>query len=267
MMKTSIVSALMMLFVLVACDKKEPEPLSGSGGGMPVENPTDCGKEIIASTPVKVGETGIMLPVGTKICITKDEMEVRVELPAGYAFLTDQENGKTLPVIFSTYTCICSKAGSPCQVFYAEGLGFGCLQSSCSGSCTGKFTYMGYTVEKLMSTTDKAEFFGDPLVQRRIRKTCGIVETPTRRNANPEDMVYVKQEMMGLNYYLLLDKTSIPASMRSNELISSRALCECEGTKVCKLRTVSLRATQADERVIDIYFCDGGCNGCELTVD
>ena len=118
-----------------------------------------------------------------------------------------------------------------------------------------------------MSTTDKAEFFGDPLVQRRIRKTCGIVETPTRRNANPEDMVYVKQEMMGLNYYLLLDKTSIPASMRSNELISSRALCECEGTKVCKLRTVSLRATQADERVIDIYFCDGGCNGCELTVD
>ena len=101
----------------------------------------------------------------------------------------------------------------------------------------------------------------------QIRKNYRDILNTQESMAGRGEPVYVKQEVAGVSYYLLMDRSSIAASVPEAMILPPRAVCECEGTKECKLRTVSLRATSPDEKAIDIYFCDGRCNGCELTVD
>ncbi len=246
-MKTRFVSALVLLMLFAACEKKEPASSGRSTGPVAsVDVPVDCGKEIVAKEPVKVGETGIMLPVGTKLCITKDEMQVRVELPEGFAIVTREgmQAERTLPYFGGTYACYCSGQGSACNVFYADGMGFGCLQSSCTGSCTGKFTYKGYSVERVAVTMEKEKFFALPEVQKAVA------------NVSPMES-YVKMDMYGFSFYVVNDEKAF----------LSKASCDCEGTKACKLKTVSLPLLKAETSKIKIYFCEGGCNGCELTIN
>jgi hypothetical protein len=217
--------------VVFACNKKEPEAaMNAVESAVKMIVPHECAKEIITEKPVKVGETGLVLPIGTKLCFSSDNLEIRVELPVGHNFWSN----KALP-IYATYTCNCSASGSACQVFYAEGLGFGCLQSSCSGSCTGKFTYKGYTVEKVIST--KSEFFELPEVQAEIKKI-----TPTG--------AWSKHEVFGVSFFLVSNEEKFMAA----------ATCDCDGTQACKLKKVKIPF------IATIYFCEGPCNGCELTV-
>ena len=206
-----------------------------------------CGKEIVAVKPVKVGETGIMLPVGTKLCIPKDESEVRVELPADYTFST-KEQGKAAPFVFATYTCLCSQSGSTCQIFFAEGMGFGCLQSSCSGSCTGKFTYKGYTVDRVFYNGDKTAYFDQPEVQEQVIKMYA---------SNDPRKPFVIGELPGVRFAMVNDEAKFLAAVT----------CDCDGTQACKLKVVNIPFIKAANGKIKIYYCDGGCNGCELTVD
>ena len=216
--------------VLFACKKKEGEVVGGVVAETAKMAPPVCAKEIITERPVKVGETGIVLPIGTKLCFSKDELEIKVELPAGYNFWSN----KTLPV-FATYSCNCSASGTACKVFYMEGMGFGCLQSSCSGSCTGKFTYLGYTVDRVIS--GKSDFFSMPEVQKEITK---IKLTGA----------YSRQELFGVSFFLVNDESAFAAA----------ASCNCEGTQACKMKKIKIPFVPA------IYFCEGSCNGCELTV-
>lgn len=230
-MKKMICACFLSALLFVACNKKE----SGSkeAGKAVVQAAKmvqpSCAKEIVTEKPVKVGETGIVLPVGTKLCFSQDNLEIKVELPAGFNFWAN----KVLP-IYATYTCNCSASGSACQVFYADGLGFGCLQSSCSGSCTGKFTYKGYTVDKLIST--KSDFFNLPEAQKEI---AGIKSSDA----------YSKHSVYGVSFFIVNDVAKFMAA----------AKCDCEGTAACKLKTINVFGTK-------IYFCEGTCNGCELTV-
>lgn len=267
MRKMRMMMALLLLVAAAACDKGKNSRVMSEQSTNTERTAVSCGREVIAKVPLKAGETGIWLPIGTKICIAQDETTVSVLLPDGYTFLANAPGGKTLPVPFSTYTCECARSGSFCKVFFAEGLGFGCLQYSCSGSCTGKFTYMGYSVDKVLPTTDKELFLSDVDVQMQIRKNYRDILNTQESMAGRGEPVYVKQEVAGVSYYLLMDRSSIAASVPEAMILPPRAVCECEGTKECKLRTVSLRATSPDEKAIDIYFCDGRCNGCELTVD
>ncbi len=232
-----VLYASLIAMVLFACNKKEPEAaaITGEAAGKMIIDP-GCGKETVTTQPVKVGETGMVLPVGTRLCFTKDELEIRVTLPVGFTFITKGETSKLLP-IYATYTCACSAAGSACKVFYADGLGFGCLQSSCTGSCTGKFTYGGYTVDKIVSTSDKESFFKVPEVQAEVAKM-------------KTDQPYEKRSVFGVSFFIVNDVTKFMAS----------AKCDCEGTAACKLKTISIPFGPK------IYFCEGSCNGCELTV-
>lgn len=240
------VCACFLAVMLFACNKKEPVNVVGAASRAVAA--AACEKQVVAEKPVKVGETGIMLPVGTKICISSDQMEVRVELPPGYAFLSKDDQGameKTLPV-YATYSCACSVSGSACNVFYIDGMGFGCLQSSCSGSCTGKFTYKGYSVDRVISMADKYAFFSDATIQKQVEEMTKNVSTLE---------AYGKFSVMGISFYLVQDE----------KVFLAKASCDCEGTQACKLRTISLpfkTGTQGKK----IYFCEGGCNGCELTV-
>jgi hypothetical protein len=224
------VCACMFGMLLFACNKKEPamaERVGVAATNMAVD--PECAKEIITKAQVKVGETGIVLPVGSKLCFSKDNLEIRVELPTGYNFLSN----KTLPV-YGTYACYCS-ASSACQVFYAEGLGFGCLQSSCSGSCTGKFTYHGYSVDRIIA--GKSDFFNLPEVQKEIA-------------AMQTTEAWSKQSVYGVSFFIVNDE---------KKFMAAGATCNCEGTQACKLKTINMLGKK-------IYFCEGACNGCELTV-
>lgn len=225
-----------VVLVLFACNKKD----SGEAAGQAVVEAAkmvaqECGKEIITEEPVKVGEIGIVLPVKTKLCFSVDNLEIKIELPEGYGFLVKGEN-KLLP-IYATYTCICSAQGSACQVFYAQGLGFGCLQSSCSGSCTGKFTYMGYTIDRVVSTDSKEEFFNLPEVQKEIASL-------------QSDEPWSKHSVYGVSFFIVNNEAKFMTA----------AKCDCEGTQACKLKSLSIPLGPK------IYFCEGTCNGCELTV-
>lgn len=244
-MKSRFVLSFSAIVLFVACNKKEPMPVEKNTTPVVVVDPAECGTEIIADKVVKAGETGIVLPVGTKLCITNDNMEVRVELPQGFAFLSKNENAveRTLPV-FATYACYCSGGGSACNVFYADGMGFGCLQSSCTGSCTGKFTYKGYSVDRVVSTVSKDEFFSQPEVQSAIAKISS-------------DEAYSKQSVYGVSFYLV----------NNEKMFLSKASCDCEGTAACKLKVISLPLLKGATVAKKIYFCEGGCNGCELTVN
>ena len=229
-MKQRICACFFGLMLFAACNKKEERKAERIVGESAKIMSPECGKEIVTEKPVKVGETGIVLPAGTKLCFSVDNLEITVELPAGYNFWAN----KTLP-IYATYTCSCSASGSSCQVFYAEGLGFGCLQSSCSGSCTGKFTYKGYSVDKVIS--GKTEFFNLPEMQKEIA-------------AISSNAPYSKQSVFGVSFYIVNDE----------KLFLPKASCDCEGTAACKLKTISIPLGPK------IYFCEGSCNGCELTV-
>ena len=248
-MKTIVMSALCAMIVLMACNKKEPQPVEKSNPVVRQELPVECGKEIIADKPVKVGETGMILPVGTKLCITTDNLEVRVELPQGFAFLSNDLNTteRALPY-FGTYACYCSGAGSACNVFYGDGLGFGCLQSSCTGSCTGKFTYKGYSVERVINLADKAEFFNAADIQQEIHLLT--------KDVSPLE-AYGKFSVMGIPFYLVQDERAFLA----------KATCDCEGTQACKLKTISQPLAKGETISKKIYYCEGACNGCELTVN
>jgi hypothetical protein len=225
----------MMLF---ACNKKEPATDQKNGTPAAEVDAVDsgCSKEMITDKPVKAGETGIVLPAGTKLCFTPDNLEIRVSLPADYAFVGQGEN-KTLPA-YATYSCTCSQSGSHCQVFYADGMGFGCLQSTCTGSCTGRFTYRGYTVDKLVPTTDKESFFQLPEVQQVVRQLS-------------TDQDYEKTSVFGVPFYLV----------NNEKIFLPKASCDCDGTAACKLKAISIPLGPK------VYFCEGSCNGCELTVN
>ena len=248
-MKRMICVCLLSSLLFVACKKKEQTESEVGKAAVAAAKMAVCGKEIITDKPVKAGETGIILPAGTKLCISPDNLEVRIELPAGYAFLSREISftEKALPV-FATYACYCSVVNNACQVFYAEGLGFGCLQSSFTGSCTGKFTYRGYSVDRVIQLADKDSFFSLSEVQELIQvitKDVSPLET------------YGKYSVFGVSFYLV----------QQEKAFLEKASCDCEGTQACKLKVVTLPLRNGETSAKKIYFCEGGCNGCELTIN
>ena len=77
----------------------------------------------------------LTLPAGSKVTQVSDS-QIDIDLPNGYEFLLHDENDGVSYSSFGSYTCTCSASGS-CKAFHAGEEGYGCLQSSCSGSCTG----------------------------------------------------------------------------------------------------------------------------------
>ncbi len=240
-MKTTVMSALCAIVLFVACNKKEPQATEKNVSADKTVLPAECSKEFIAVKPVKVGETGIFLPAGTKICLATDNSEIRVELPKDYSFALDGFASRPLPIGFATYHCICSGGGA-CQVTFIDELGFGCMHSNCSGSCTGAFTYKGYSVNRVINLSEEKEtFFANPSLQMEI----------ANQYANTTDK-YAQQRIYGVSYFFQLP---------------GKASCDCEGTKACTLKTLGITTDKTAGQSFKIYYCDGPCNGCELTVN
>lgn len=251
-----------VVVLMAACGKKEAKQKEIEQSAITAKS-TACENEVITRQPTKVFGTDILLPVGSKICISKDKVEGRVELPKGYVFIAGNEDDRVSPV-YASYSCTCSESKTACQVFFAQDMGFGCLQNTCTGTCTGKFTVNGNLVHKVVSTNEKLTFFSEPAVQKNIWEKCGTIAFPAE-GTNLSELVYVKQWAFGQAYYLLLNKSNIPPSLQGAEILSSKASCACKTKQFCKLLTVDLPMLKGAK--IKIYFCDGSCSSCELTVD
>ena len=83
----------------------------------------------------------LILPTGSKVTQVSED-QIDIELPDGYEFLLYEENDGVSYSRFGSYSCTCSDQGS-CTVIYNESAGYGCLQSTCGGSCTGTPTSGG----------------------------------------------------------------------------------------------------------------------------
>lgn len=180
--------------------------------------------------------------------LSEDNLQVKVKLPEGFSFAMKQEGktAKPLPVLFTaeaTYACYCSAQGSACNVFYADGMRFGCLQSSCTGSCTGKFTYRRYSVDRVAVTIEADQFF--ELAEVKKAALDAVVTNG-----------YTKPSLYGVNFFVV----------ENEKIFLDKAKCDCECTKVCALKTIFLPMLKGGAAARKIYYCAGTCNGCELTV-
>ena len=110
-------------------------------GNIPMIQPADQkvpAQEVISES--RELTNGIHFPVGTIVQTTASG--IRYELPAGYRTLfTDVAHEDKLPIVWigsaiGGYSCVCSGGGA-CTVIYTQQGGYGCLQSDCTGSCTG----------------------------------------------------------------------------------------------------------------------------------
>lgn len=247
-MKRVMYVCLFSSLFFAACKKKESTVAAAGTAADAAARLITCSRILVTEKPVKVGATAMVLPAGTKLCLSADNLAIHTELPEGYVFLSRALSftERSLPV-FATYACYCSVVNSTCQVFYSEEQGFGCLQSSCTGSCTGKFTYKGYSVDRVINLADKTSFFGLPEVQEEIRELV--------RHVSPTE-AYGKFSILGLPFYFVQDEKAF----------LEKASCDCEGTKACKLKVVDLAPRNGEPISRKIYFCEGGCNGCELTI-
>ena len=124
------ISALSLL--LFTCEREGTEPLTEQEADLQ----TSISREVL-TTPRAFVE-GVAFPIGTRLAPDGDG-GLAYTLPTGYRHLWIQSTtGLTkLGGVAGGYTCSCSKKGS-CTVFNTQQTGYGCLQSSCSGSCTGK---------------------------------------------------------------------------------------------------------------------------------
>lgn len=294
-MKTRLLSALMLLLVFTACDKKEPQVSPGNENTVTVKPGT-----IVAAKEIRLEGSPIRMPIGTKVTLSADGYELIIELPEGYSFLTDetttvsgQQNKWPLFIyVLASYKCKCSASdGSACQVLYQEEAGgFGCLHKSCSGSCTGSFTTLQQTKitgvlnlanEEVSARKDQSfqqaslttegydNFFSNPTIQQKIAEQYELLyrkmpkpdfaALAANKSANG-DYVYMKTSLYGVPFYMVAPK----AIEKQTDLIETvdfeSASCACDNNKgTCKKRSKGFLGW-------DVYWCEGNCNACVLTV-
>lgn len=264
-LKLSVCFFAIVLFA--ACNKKEPAAVKKA------PEPVKQKRVIVTEKPVRAGETDFMLPVGTTLTFAEDGYSIEVKLPDTYSFVdagTGVTTNSVQPVPIATYYCKCSSAGSSCQVMYADGGGFGCLHSSCSGTCTGDFIYKGYSMNRIVALPDgpKHDFFASPVVQEKIAAQFALCVNPSVA-AKGGDMVYVKQSLYGVSYYFLVNSASLRYDVILEVVPYGKASCDCEGGSKtsCTLKTIGYAMDKGGVITNKIYYCDGPCgDGCQLTV-
>jgi len=258
------------IVLFAACNKKEPAAAEKKVAE-PVPVPVKP-KVIVTDKQVRAGETDFMLPAGTTLTFAEDGYSIEVKLPDAYSFV-DAGSGVTTnsvqPVPIATYYCKCSSAGSSCKVMYADAGGFGCLHSSCSGTCTGDFIYKGYSMNRVVTLPDgpKFDFFNDSAVQEKIAAQFALCVNPSVTAKNG-DMVYVKQTLYGVSYYFLLNSARLRDDVILEVIPYGKASCACEGGSKysCTLKTIVYTLEKGGMVPNKIYYCDGPCgDGCELS--
>ncbi len=270
---------------LVSCNKNENEEVSAY----------TVKKEVLADKTL-LGED-IYLPKGTIWYYTNAKKnEVAFELPKDYTFLI--KDGSSERYLLSDegagYSCTCSGGGS-CTTFYNKDLGYGCLQSTCGGSCTGKASksLSDSTIEGVLyknnNTVDsdinlekaslshegKKGFFKVKEVREEIKRTYDLIyknsakpnfDSKTfEKDIDSKSYLYAKTILYGFELGLIIPKDDnlkkLMPQLRTLSLEDDSApkSCKCSGTTggdSCKLEKEGLFGYVA-------YYCTG-CSTCTM---
>lgn len=243
----------------------------------------------ILEEPTLLGDE-IILPKGTQWKFTdKDHSEVEFILPPGFAFLLyNKATGQAkISLIGGGYSCTCSENGS-CTVFWNDEFGYGCLQNTCKGTCTGKkakknsnFTIEGVIYLKndmidinkptntaSLSSIGKEIFFNVTEVRNEIKRTYDFVykhiKTP---DAFKEDAlkfdrdkyIMVKTYLYGVEMALLIpNDENIDEYFPSIQKLSAPSSCDCSSgeSSGCELKTKGFFGYK-------VYYCNG-CKTCTM---
>lgn len=262
-----------LTLALASCVKRNSKSVA-------VSIPSPSG--IVLSAPQRIDAIGFELPKGSRILNDGDSV-IRVTIPKGYGFIVEE---KSLPYFnAATYRCNCSASGSACKVFYQEDLGgFGCIHSSCTGSCTGSFIAGDHQVIGVLNTDNHEitarvdqpvlpaslrpgymnAFFDRADVQQAIADEYSMlygkrsIPDFDRATGSP-DYVYVPEHLYGVSFYLL-----VPAEVKALPNVMT-----LPSTAVCNCTVVNGGACVKKARGMlgyHIYWCEGPCNGCSLTI-
>ena len=146
-----VVALILALFALNSCENTQ------------IESDASAATLTTSILEVDTPMDGITLPIGTKI--EARTHSIAIELPESFKFLLFSEKDGVSFSRFGSYSCTCSEQNS-CKVFYNSNAGYGCLQNTCTGTCTGK--PIGDDQEKLVYgivNTSSNTLLGDNFVK------------------------------------------------------------------------------------------------------
>ena len=284
--------AMVTICTIFSCTKKEKEV------EMTDPLPPSVFKQVdVLQQPLQVPNSNVVLPKGTKVFIDQAESEVRVELPAGYAFFTGSKPSpgkaslKTLPVIIiGSYTCKCGGQDGRCNVFHLSVGGFGCLHNSCTGTCSGHFvTIDDVEIEGVLnlenskvstalrtmgqpatlSPSGKQAFFDNPLVQKEIVTqhqalfagyTVPDLNDQASRVGLHKDYVYIKTYLYGVRFYMLAPRQALVNHPEIEQISIEANTCSCSNKGECRIEKKSLLG------IITVHWCEGDCDACVMAV-
>lgn len=244
--------------------------------------------------PTLIGNE-ILLPEGTNWKFTDESHgEVDFTLPEGFEFLLFNERTNELRIapVGGGYSCTCSGDNS-CTTFYNKDLGYGCLQSSCSGSCTGKNSKLSseFTVEGILYTANdnldadfpkhkaslsnkgKELLFEIPEFQNEIKRTYDVIYKYSSKpdfsdknliqKVDSKKYTFAKTHLYGFDLALLIPNDSnlneLMPNLRKITIEDGPTSCSCSGGSeggTCKLEKKGLLGYVA-------YYCNG-CTTCTM---
>ena len=237
--------------------------------------------------------SNIYLPKNTKWFYTnKEHNEVEFELPTGYKFLLfdEKEGSFRLADAGAGYSCTCSADGS-CTTFYNDSVGYGCLQSNCTGSCTGKRTKslsasriegvvfidndkIDTKTDEMASLSDlgKVGIFKVEEFRNEVKKGYDLIykhiDKPNFKSElskmNSTKFVFAKTYLFGVELGLVIPKDPKISKLLPNLRLASLEDaggpkgCSCSGTSggSCKLEKEGMFGYTA-------YYCTG-CTTCTM---
>ncbi|MBN8788968.1 MAG: hypothetical protein J0I84_17935 [Terrimonas sp.] len=286
------IMAMVAICTIVSCTKKEKEVEATDPPPASVFKQVD-----VLQQPLQVPNTNVVLPKGTKVFIDQAESEIRVELPAGYAFFTGSKPSpgnaslKTLPVIvIGSYTCKCGGQDGRCNVFYLSVGGFGCLHNSCTATCSGYFVTIDdkeiegvlnlenskisaalrtTTQSASLSPSGKQAFFDNPLVQQEILAKHQALfngfpvpdlSKQSSRSSLQKDYVYIKTYLYGVRFYMLAPRVALVNHPEIEQISIEANTCTCSNKGECRIEKKSLLG------IITVHWCEGDCDACVMAV-
>ncbi len=224
----------------------------------------------------------LILPKGTRV---KQVSDARIDftLPKGLKFLVLTADDEIVLRSSGSYSCTCSKTGS-CTVFWNENTGYGCLQSTCSGSCTGKRSegnenFIGVIDESNDALVTAAETptgyltemgyeaFFERIAYNKVKEHYDFIYGSQNIETTEElidkygsNVEYLHVQYLGVQFSLLVpsfedEKEDQLIELRSGPTVTCTGSdgCTCIKSRKCILGNC-------------VYYCTG-CTTCTMNVD
>ncbi len=231
---------------------------------------------------------GIHLPNGTK-AIRVNKSKVKFVFPKGIQLWFVDNNNSLQKIEESDYTCSCSSSGG-CDVVLVKGE-YGCMQGSCTGSCTGtpgkgltekKFAFVDLN-QKISPVQNQKEYdslkyipafllfdtqtkqilrtYAKSIYKKNVNidKLLQRIDSHQGFNSDVNNIVYVEMKMFGYKFLYGIYVNDLTKEKSTNNLwdiAPGKIKCTCEsGSSDC-----------TPGSIFGVKYCKGGtCTKCKMS--